>query len=101
MTEKYDICTSLLIRKKWKLLWHRGAGRRIGGRPTADQDPDVHKGVRQVRGRQWKDGTLEDEYSTTVFDNIIFALESILQLIIRSSYIGTNIIMMFYLCNYL
>ncbi|KAJ8961208.1 hypothetical protein NQ318_008891 [Aromia moschata] len=46
-------------------------------------------------------GAIEDDYKPTVFENVIFALESILQLIIRSSYIGTNIIMMAWSITYL
>ncbi|XP_018574920.1 piezo-type mechanosensitive ion channel component isoform X3 [Anoplophora glabripennis] len=46
-------------------------------------------------------GTIEDEYKPTVLENIVFALESVLQIIIRSSYIGTNIIMMAWSITYL
>lgn len=44
---------------------------------------------------------LEDEYKPTVFENFVFAMESVLQIVIRSSYVGTNIIMMAWSITYL
>jgi hypothetical protein len=46
-------------------------------------------------------GTAEEEYKPTLLENIMFALESILQVIIKSSYIATNIIMMAWSITYL
>ncbi|CAH1971747.1 unnamed protein product [Acanthoscelides obtectus] len=44
---------------------------------------------------------LDQEYEPTVLENIFYAMESIAQLIVRSSYIGTNIIMMAWSITYL
>ncbi|CAH1368339.1 unnamed protein product [Tenebrio molitor] len=44
---------------------------------------------------------LEEEYKPTLLENVMFALESILQVIIKSSYIATNIIMMAWSITYL
>nr|CAH7742366.1 unnamed protein product [Callosobruchus chinensis] len=46
-------------------------------------------------------GTAEQEYEPTVLENVFYAMESIAQLIVRSSYIGTNIIMMAWSITYL
>nr|CAI5853651.1 unnamed protein product [Callosobruchus analis] len=46
-------------------------------------------------------GTTEHEYEPTVLENVFYAVESIAQLIVRSSYIGTNIIMMAWSITYL
>ncbi|XP_068903608.1 piezo-type mechanosensitive ion channel component isoform X5 [Tenebrio molitor] len=46
-------------------------------------------------------GTAEEEYKPTLLENVMFALESILQVIIKSSYIATNIIMMAWSITYL
>ncbi|VEN64254.1 unnamed protein product, partial [Callosobruchus maculatus] len=44
---------------------------------------------------------MEHEYEPTVLENVFYAMESIAQLIVRSSYIGTNIIMMAWSITYL
>nr|CAH7742360.1 unnamed protein product [Callosobruchus chinensis] len=44
---------------------------------------------------------MEQEYEPTVLENVFYAMESIAQLIVRSSYIGTNIIMMAWSITYL
>ncbi|RZC37773.1 piezo-type mechanosensitive ion channel component 2 [Asbolus verrucosus] len=46
-------------------------------------------------------GATEEDYNPTVLENIMFALESLLQLIIKSSYVVTNIIMMAWSITYL
>lgn len=47
-------------------------------------------------------GTDEDEeYQNTILDNVIFATEMLLQVIIKASYIATNIIMMTWSITYL
>ncbi|XP_057662870.1 piezo-type mechanosensitive ion channel component isoform X25 [Diorhabda carinulata] len=43
----------------------------------------------------------EEEYDLTLFHHIIFALETIIQYVVRSSYIATNIIMMAWSITYL
>ncbi|CAG9835083.1 unnamed protein product [Diabrotica balteata] len=43
----------------------------------------------------------EEEYDFTLFHNIIFALDAIMQYVVRSSYIATNIIMMAWSITYL
>lgn len=43
----------------------------------------------------------DDEYQNTLLDNIIFAIETLLQVIIKASYIATNIIMMTWSITYL
>ncbi|XP_028128459.1 piezo-type mechanosensitive ion channel component isoform X5 [Diabrotica virgifera virgifera] len=43
----------------------------------------------------------EEEYDYTLFHNIIFALDAIMQYVVRSSYIATNIIMMAWSITYL
>ncbi|CAG9862827.1 unnamed protein product [Phyllotreta striolata] len=43
----------------------------------------------------------EEDYDLTFFHNVIFALEAIIQKVVRSSYIATNIIMMAWSITYL
>lgn len=43
----------------------------------------------------------DEEYQNTLFDNVIFAIETLLQVIIRASYIATNIVMMTWSITYL
>ncbi|KYB27236.1 hypothetical protein TcasGA2_TC013391 [Tribolium castaneum] len=44
---------------------------------------------------------LEEEYKPTIIENVMYGLESILQVIIKSSYIVTNIIMMAWSITYI
>ncbi|KAL3280583.1 hypothetical protein HHI36_003816 [Cryptolaemus montrouzieri] len=44
---------------------------------------------------------LDDDYKPTICEKVMFAFEAILQVIIKSSYIGTNIIMMTWSITYL
>ncbi|XP_066250610.1 piezo-type mechanosensitive ion channel component isoform X3 [Euwallacea similis] len=44
---------------------------------------------------------LEEEYEPTLIENLVFFLENLLQLIIRVSYLGTNIIMMAWSITYI
>ncbi|XP_063932118.1 piezo-type mechanosensitive ion channel component isoform X3 [Zophobas morio] len=46
-------------------------------------------------------GTTEEEYKPTLLENVMFAMESVLQVIIKSSYIATNIIMMAWSITYI
>lgn len=43
----------------------------------------------------------EEDYQNTLLDNIIFAVETLLQVVIKTSYIATNIIMMTWSITYL
>ncbi|XP_015835793.1 piezo-type mechanosensitive ion channel component isoform X11 [Tribolium castaneum] len=46
-------------------------------------------------------GAAEEEYKPTIIENVMYGLESILQVIIKSSYIVTNIIMMAWSITYI